>query len=400
MSRTALKRFVGLGHQFQSHFLPVFYFILDLSKIPLPADMDTSWRTKNDDGLTLLLQHQHVNLQNLPPGFQFRREDWTDLLRRMHRIAVRLDRLAEDSRVRSRKFNALGYRSPVWNSGDTAKFGLWDNTYRRAITTFSSTLGRYQQLRSLDINGFTIDTSFRQALVSLPMLEDLNRCDIVARDGALVKLKTFTISGFWLGSDIHQDPLTLVSPDRLHTLNIGNNTPETFTLLSGFPRGKFPHLVDLSLQGFRDIDLLFGFLKQCPRLEWLAIISIIPRHDTTSACAVAVSWEQEIQASELVRAFSDILCASVPLRSLVVIPAMTPQLFTTIMSLFPELRELSISIVEENHLGFGCSMCRTVPTAFDRAVPPLLSFAMTKRSTISLPKRYRMKKKKRSLRDL
>ncbi|KAJ7079896.1 hypothetical protein C8R44DRAFT_895574 [Mycena epipterygia] len=300
----------------------------------------------------------HVNLQTLPSGFQFRREDWENLLRRMHRIAVRLDRLAEDPlvlSVRSWKFTAWGCQPPVWHSSGTAKSQLWHDTYWRAITAFSSTLGLYQQLRSLDIEGFTVDKSFRHAFVSLTMLEELNlhRCDIVARDGALVKLKSFTISGYWIGSGMRQDSLKLVSPDRLQTLKI-----ESLAIIS---LGRRPaHF----LAGYNIGPDMIPLLRSLNAP--LAVVRLLAPNRPVRA--MRVSWDQT-ETLELLPALLDISRASVPLRSLVVHQAMTPESFTAILSLFSELQDLSIRILEENiDFEFLCCLMRR-PTV-DRADPP------------------------------
>lgn len=57
-------------------------------------------------------------------------------------------------------------------------------------------------------------------MMSLTMLEELtlSDCDIVARNGILMGLESFTISG---GGKKHAiRPLQIVSPERLHELTI------------------------------------------------------------------------------------------------------------------------------------------------------------------------------------
>ncbi|KAJ7234105.1 hypothetical protein C8J57DRAFT_1531878 [Mycena rebaudengoi] len=73
-------------------------------------------------------------------------------------------------------------------------FVLLEKLYKRIIATFASTLGLYHNLRSLHLQGVTVDTHTRNTLSSLSSLETLTlACDITARDGDLMKLKSFTI---------------------------------------------------------------------------------------------------------------------------------------------------------------------------------------------------------------
>ncbi|KAJ7096897.1 hypothetical protein C8R44DRAFT_748685 [Mycena epipterygia] len=354
--------------------------------------------------LPLLLRLQYASLDALPSGFKYSPEHFIELARRMHRIAVRLDRLAEPPRVllvRSWQFSALGDNRAVWRSNGK-------DIYARAITAFSNTLGLYQNLRILHIAGLRIDESLRNALASLPILEDLTlaRCDTVARDGGLVRLKYLTISGFWIGSRGGvPEPLQIVSADRLHTLKIIHGSSETSPLLTDLTRvGQPTQLVDLSLHFVDDVDLFFRFLKQCPGLESLAITSISRSTKSTfparidpdtipllrnltallemvrlltphrSVCVVTVSEGQSVTskpaAGLLLASFLDISRASVFLRSLIVIPPMTPDLFTAIISLFPELQNLSITFLEEDRSRFCCRY--PVMRTSDRGDPPSL----------------------------
>ncbi|KAJ7096885.1 hypothetical protein C8R44DRAFT_748673 [Mycena epipterygia] len=91
-------------------------------------------------------------------------------------------------------------------------------------------------------------------------------------------------------------------------------------------------------------------------------------------CAVKVSEVTPRHAAELLPellldSFSDISRAPVPLRSLTVIPPMTPDLFTAIISLSPELQNLSITFLEEDRSG-----CSRFPgrRLSDRGDPPSL----------------------------
>ncbi|KAJ7096884.1 hypothetical protein C8R44DRAFT_889484 [Mycena epipterygia] len=146
--------------------------------------------------LPLLLREQHADLAALPSGFDYSGQHLIDLARHMHRIAVRLDKLAEGPRVlsvRSWKFIARRHNHrPAWQSRGAVKFKLWDDIYA---------------------------------------------CDIVAHDGGLVRLKSFTISGFWVGYRTTKDPdLQIASPERLHTLNLIHANADIEPLLTGLTR--------------------------------------------------------------------------------------------------------------------------------------------------------------------
>jgi hypothetical protein len=251
-----------------------------------------------------------------------------------------------------------------------------DAMYERVVTAFSSTLGRYQRLRSLNIQGFLIDKPFRDTLVSLPMLEEvtLGTCDIPARDGVLLDLKFFSMSntGRHGTEDLSQKSLELVSPGRLQSLKI-DGWGDTIPLMTGFGGQRFPHLTQLSLDTIFDLSLFLRFLTQCPRLQILSarrhngrtslsshvhpetiplLRSIDAPLDLVRALTpnrpvrdVMVQPGSSLSAEDFTLAVLDISNASVPVRSLT-LPSTYPTLesLNTMSSLFPRLTSLSMEI--------------------------------------------------------
>ncbi|KAF7336295.1 hypothetical protein MVEN_02177800 [Mycena venus] len=221
--------------------------------------------------LPLLFQTQSVDANNLTRG------DWVANVHRLHRAAVRLERIADGPRVRMvRSWTFAANGSLVVMSrfqSHIANIGMVGAMYERVFTAFSSTLGRYQRLRSLNIRGFLIDKPFRDTLVSLPMLEEvtLGSCDIPARDGALLNLKFFSMyhTGGLRTKDFSEESLELVSPGRLQTLKI-DGWGDTIPLMAGFCGQRFSHLTQLCVDNIFDLNLFLRFLTQCPKLQSLS----------------------------------------------------------------------------------------------------------------------------------
>ncbi|KAJ6450169.1 hypothetical protein C8R45DRAFT_120581 [Mycena sanguinolenta] len=342
----------------------------------------------------LIFQHQTIDAQREP----FTEDNWTRRLRGRHRAAVRLDALAGSAHVgsvHSWKFVPGIY---VLSESSTIPHSeLVHTTYARLLKTFSTTLGLYHNLRSLHVEALVIDAPFRQILSNLSRLENLAlcSCDIVARDGFVMSLRSFTISAqestVWHIVMVPREPLRIVAPDSLHTLHL-DAPGETASLLTAFGRARFPHLVVLSLQHLSDLDMFLAFLAQCPGLAVLKIATVHPDiiasppkytlpRDTTPALrnltirgemlgffslnrpidTVTILNERRSFWRRLLEArirplatpveyftpavLNDLLKTSVPLLSLS-IPETSPtlELLNSITSLFPQLKDFSIHI--------------------------------------------------------
>jgi hypothetical protein len=246
----------------------------------------------------------------------------------------------------------------------------------------------YHNLRSVQLQGVTVDMHTRTSLSSLINLESLAlACDITARDGNLMKLKSFTISATpGVSTAVTVEPLRIVSAEHLGSLDIDHRR-EMLSLLTGFQAMKFPQLVSISLGFISDEDIVFfEFLQRCPQLESLAIHSVyltsddplpsrlnasaIPRlgnltvplvlidtftpNRPVNTVSVKRSYPYDHVAipsgdaeEYLALLFKDLLHASVPLQFLS-IPPISPTLkcFAAITSACPHLIALAIDVTE------------------------------------------------------
>ncbi|KAF7374260.1 Acylamino-acid-releasing enzyme [Mycena sanguinolenta] len=340
--------------------------------------------------LPLLFEHQTIEVGEARYGPK--KENWVERIYGFHRAAVRLDALANSSRIDlvcSWRFGASDCLGPPpdWSVQLSVLFPC---TYARLLNTFSATLSLYRNLRSLHFETLIIDVPFRRSLSELSRLENLTlcSCEILERNGFAMKLRSFVISTKRLtdpaAPKVTREPLQIVSPEFLHTLNLGD-PDETTALFAAFSHAEFPHLVVLSIVHVWDLSGFLVFLTQCPRIEVLAITTIhpdvilsLPRFtlspDTIPVLRdLTVCWEmlglfsfnRPIAAAtglnnpqphwrhstafndDFTWALKDLLKASAPLLSLSIPETTpTPELFTAIMSFSPQLRQLSIHIPE------------------------------------------------------
>jgi hypothetical protein len=337
--------------------------------------------------LPLLLEHQRFDITSLES--RLNPTNWIDRVRHLHRTAVRLDRLAEEPRVllvRSWKVRA------TWTGGIMAlpnshpniqNIDLFETVHERVRTTFLVTLSLYQHLCTLHIEGLDIDASFRNTLASLPMLDSLTvcRCHIVAHDGFL-KLGRFTQlvpTDSWvvIQTQSTENPFQLPSPYSLRVLDIQDADGIT-PLIRGFGLRQLPELVDITLATLYSVGVFFDFLKQCPRLESLRITAIpaqflpslpkyispetipglrtlagspllirllVPNRPVSAVTILGMQDTGGVSREELMDVVAQSAQAAAPLRSLVVPPtSLTLDSMTDMISLFPELRELTMVI--------------------------------------------------------
>ncbi|KAJ6475540.1 hypothetical protein C8R45DRAFT_1010313 [Mycena sanguinolenta] len=328
--------------------------------------------------LQLLFQSQSVDTIDLTR----KPEDWISSVHKLHRAALRLERIADGPRtlmVRSWTFVGNGKLVPLPKSSYTTHIGMINAVYGRAVMAFSTTLGQYQHLCSLNIRDFLIDRSFRDTLVSLPRLEEVSfgNCDISARDGILLDLKSFTM---FSTRSVLIDSLELVSPGRLQTLKL-DGRGETIPLMEGFSHQRFSHLTQLSLDIIFDLNLFLRFLTQCPQLQGLsagklsgdgltslsshihhrtipllrsidaplALVRTLTPNRPVRKVIVQPGWP--LSAEDLVLTVLDISNASAPVRSLAL-----PTTYPTIeSSLFPGLTSLSMDILCDEGMDVVCT---------------------------------------------
>ncbi|KAJ6553216.1 hypothetical protein B0H19DRAFT_1263628 [Mycena capillaripes] len=359
--------------------------------------------------LPLLLEHQRADVGAL--AMNIAEHTWLDHVHHLHRIAVRLDKLAEAPRVlmvKSWKVTSASSLPREWvppgaprAEVTVSRADVFDSLRDRVITTFSAKLGLYKNLISLEMQGIVFDARARNTLAALPRFQELtlDSCYIVPRDGVLLKLQKFTICGppgtaLRTGDDIaSQHSLTMVSPTRIVQLELhaGGEIPP---LIVGFGRTPLPCLVNLSLHDPPNFDLLLNFLKQCPQLESLVIKLIaapsfasprghldpdaVPllRNLTAPAKLIGLftpnrpigavtvlsdsSRDDTTSAEDFKNIFMAISHASLPLRSLSI--SHTSSILETsadITAIFPELRSLSMAVPEKEFPPFRrmCGGC-------------------------------------------
>ncbi|KAF7374239.1 hypothetical protein MSAN_00306800 [Mycena sanguinolenta] len=365
--------------------------------------------------ISLIFQQQTVEAR----GERLHKGNWIEHLHRLHRAAVRLDALAGSAHVasvHSWKFVA-GKFTPA-ERPDIPHLGLVHTTYARLLKTFSTTLYLYHNLRSLYLEAVIIDAPFRQIFAELSRLDilALHSCDIVERDGFIVKLRSFTISAPEATahrSKVPREPLRIVAPDSLHTLHL-DAADETAPLLAAFGSAQFPQLVVLSLQHLSDLDMFLAFLAQCSGLEALKITSVdpdviesLPQYAlspdtipdlrdltirgemlgffTSKRPITAITVLNEPSAGQrhpsdfTPTVLNDLLNTSVPLLSLS-IPETSPtlELLTYITLLFPRIQQLSIHLTRFTVTAERLIRCggrgrsrRSQPISVDKRCPVL-----------------------------
>ncbi|KAJ7869146.1 hypothetical protein B0H14DRAFT_3861270 [Mycena olivaceomarginata] len=315
-----------------------------------------------------LFREQTLDVAALGRGLD--KGNWMDRVRHLHRTAVRLDRLAEGSFPPSvHTWKVTFSRGMVLSRShpDIENIHLFDTLSDRVLRTFFATLKNYQNLASLHIGFTTIDLFSRETLISLPSLKDLHlhNCDIVAAEGLL------TVDGLKMFECSPTESVRLVCPDTLRTLDV---VPHISPLIAGFGSDTLRSLVNLSVQRVRDAEELFRFLSQCPQLQSLAIQTLtdplpavphstipllrslaapsnIVRELAPSRPVGNVVIFDGLTANSLMPACIDISRGTVPLHTLC-LPCMslTQDILAAILSLFPELKELSLKLLPSFHI--------------------------------------------------
>ncbi|KAJ7779762.1 hypothetical protein B0H16DRAFT_1878434 [Mycena metata] len=317
--------------------------------------------------LPLLLRHQSFDALALQR--KVTEDNWVDRVRHLHRMAVRLNKLAGapyaplihswDATFMRRSHRMKSRYRSIQN------IHLFQQMDERMCATFSTTLGLYRNLTSIHVDGFAIDIEFRDTVLSLPKLREirLSNCDI---------------------SPSYSDaPPPMVSFENLRKLDINLDDPSA--LIQGFGVILFPNLVHLSMRIIREDDTVFNFLPRCPRLESFAVkgfsrTSPLPSlaHDTIPVLGTitgplslikAFAPGRPIEAVTVLLPWGDGLSnpddiveacrrSTVPLRRLTLprIAGIAPlDLLLHTLSSFPDLQELSLDV----ELGaLSATMCR------------------------------------------
>ncbi|KAJ7167169.1 hypothetical protein C8R43DRAFT_167967 [Mycena crocata] len=331
-------------------------------------------------------------------------DDWMERLHRLHRTALRLEKITEGPPRLMVHFWRFRARHRLHRSiPNVIHMHMVDSMYERVVASFFATLRLYERLLSLDLSHVTIDRAVRDALSALPMLEDLKlfQCDIVPRDGSLIGLKSFSITGTVPRRGQESEPLRLTAAHHLCSLHI-HSSRDVPSILAGFGSQKLPQLFALSSapSNAPDVTQFFAFLKQCEVLETLMVpmryfdtamlssaswdSNTIPRLKCLTApldlipiftrnrpvTSVTVLHHQHITPEQLLQLLFEVAQTSAAVRSLT-LPTTIPsgEAIDTITSLFPKLRELSIEIDEEDPpMSYMCRRELRSPNA----TPPLV----------------------------
>ncbi|KAK7056042.1 hypothetical protein R3P38DRAFT_1375174 [Favolaschia claudopus] len=318
------------------------------------------------------------------------RGNWVEHLHRLHRMAIRVERLVEPpfaSLITSWKVT-FGTEAPVGSQHkDIENIHLFDEMRIRVLNMFCKTLHRYPKLSSLDIQRNFVDTAFLITLVSLPELKHL-KLHIPDKSPELYSGKNATISS-----------------ESLQSLELSRDT----LLLDGFGRGiSLPNLVNLSIGTVRDTELFFAHIvDQFPLLESLAIESIhdtspfpgLPRNCFPKLCSLTgppsmiealapnrpicravmrQTWRMDhlVPIDDSKQARIALSRSSGPVTSLV-LPGLILSLglLSSVTDLFPDLRELTLRPARGGPVwryGSRCGYFRTAETVeADRRLPVL-----------------------------
>lgn len=357
-----------------------------------------------------LIERQSADVAALVEGLD--RRNWVERTQRLHRTAVRMQRLAGSPLVLEVRAWKVSFAPPLpqrwtrpmapnatWReqlarrtvAGDYShilNIGTFNSIRDRVLTTFFATLGLYQSLISLNIEAITIDASLRKTLASLSQLHELvlDGCDITL-DGVLLTLQRFTLSATRRrgtrfrnsasGEDTIEGSLKLVDPVHLLELNL-HGVAQSTVLITGFGDATFSNLGHLSLHAMFHAGILLDLLKRCPRLESLVIQSIssspgtpIPQHFVPLLRTLTVPWDMVrlftfnrpicdvvvlndqpdklVSIDDMKGVFIDISRSSAPIRSLLIpCTSSTLETLTFLTSVFPTLPELSMDIPEKD----------------------------------------------------
>ncbi|KAJ7752845.1 hypothetical protein DFH07DRAFT_825177 [Mycena maculata] len=141
---------------------------------------------------------------------------------------------------------------------------------------FSSTIGIYTNLSTLDITGFDLSPEFCEALASLPKLSGmyLGGCRITCPasvGGVALEKFTYSYPGLEWQDDI-AERYHLVTTSKLTTLSLDQPVPAKVFLSVFAASGPLPRLVKLTLcLGYDAKDLFYRFIDCCTAVTDLEI---------------------------------------------------------------------------------------------------------------------------------
>ncbi|KAJ6454409.1 hypothetical protein C8R45DRAFT_602311 [Mycena sanguinolenta] len=339
-------------------------------------------------------------MYGLSPG------NWIDGFHRLHRTAVRLDRLGTSSFAPLVRSWSVSFSQFLPMSRIQIKnMNLFVAMRDKVINTFFDSLGLFQNISSLHVRTGRINSAARETIMRLPLLHTLH-----------LQVNNIDMEDRSISGGLREGKAALrTSPRMLRSLRIDDALH-----LDEFPASELHHLVHLSIPMIRSLsnmELFVQFIEQCPRIESLTIEAPSPVTRVTSIdgppCFLPlISFtdvpghalpilhtlagpsnlirslapnrpirsvrlvEHELDMQELLSICIEVSRSTAPIRTLalpcVMIPesavsvhALAPphtapilEFLRTITSLFPDLRALSLALPNSMLTGVICTLFR------------------------------------------
>ncbi|KAK7017261.1 hypothetical protein R3P38DRAFT_3275130 [Favolaschia claudopus] len=317
------------------------------------------------------------------------RDNWVDRLHRMHRMAIRVERLAESpfaSLISSWQV-IFGNEVPVGSQHkDIENIHLLDEMRIRVLDTFRKTLHRYPKLSSLDIQKNIVDAAFLTALASLSELKHLKLYipdKLVSYSRKHVAMTSESLQSL----DLNRDTLLFdvfsrdIGLPNLVSLSIGivRHTEQLFSHIID----RFPHLESLAIDSIQDTSPFPNLPRYCfPKLRSLtgppSMIEALAPNRAISHAVVRQTWRMDhlVPIDDSKQARIALSRSSGPVTSLV-LPGLILSLglLSSVADLFPDLRELTLTPARGGPVwryGSCCRYFRSLDTVeADRRLPIL-----------------------------
>ncbi|KAJ6578854.1 hypothetical protein DFH09DRAFT_1361208 [Mycena vulgaris] len=334
----------------------------------------------------LIFRHQRFTAPQLNDVYA---GNWMSVTRHLHNSQIRLRKLAAHthaSAVRIWHFDgSLKLAGLVQNHPRISHIHLIPETYAQVVQTFCTTLGNYQNLRSLHVSAFIVDPAFREILTSLGRLEhlDMEGCRIQGRTGPLLALRhlsltasrrfSFMPSSQRLLAKAPKKPIRITSPETLRTLTI-DGSRNACALLPALHSNNIVNLHIKLSEVAQERSLALAFLEHCPHVAYIEIscpstlVGTVPRSLPPTAISNLRSFKGPLslgglftsdrpvdivefsgpvrRKEEITKGLSAIAHTSVALHSLSLDIPMEAlvDISAAIKTHFPELGELSLWI--------------------------------------------------------
>ncbi|KAK6988639.1 hypothetical protein R3P38DRAFT_3095186 [Favolaschia claudopus] len=257
--------------------------------------------------LPLLFQEQTVRTSYCD------REGWISVAHSLHRGKLRLKKLQAAPHaafVRYWRFQGTDdYESLEDDFPSVVNIGTVEETYLELLQTFVTSLGSFQNLRSLQMSYVELNRSVRRTLKALERLEtlELSQCCVVGRTGPVLSLQEFKLGKWWeTSTQREKGPLKIASARALRKLSLDSGHPRPFldAYLTNPPSTPLHNLVSLHVT-LKDsmIDQFRRFLCRCPQLLELEIESFLSAPPKKSLRATAIPRLHSFKGPRLLAAY-------------------------------------------------------------------------------------------------